>query len=59
MSFKTSLIYNDFLTAALLGCVVFRWDHDLKSFWIFMFVYFFVKQIIAHKNYYKLNKRLF
>jgi hypothetical protein len=59
MSFKTSLIYNDLLTACMLGFVVFRWNHELRSFWILMFVYFFVKQIIKHKEYYKLNKKLF
>ena len=59
MQSKAQLIYNDICALAMLGCSIYRWGQDLQRFWMLMFVYFFIKQIIAHKEYYKVNNRLF
>ena len=58
MQTKGELIYNDVCTVCLLGLIVFQWNRG-QRFWMYLFVYFFIKQIIAHKEYYKLNNRLF
>ena len=59
MQTKTELIYNDICMVCMIGFIFYRWNHDLRNFWIFLFVYFLIKQILAHKENYKLNKRLF
>ena len=58
MQTKTQLIFNDLYTVCILGLIIFEWNQG-KRFWMYLFVYFFIKQIIAHKEYYKLNNRLF
>ena len=58
MQTKVELIYNDVCTGCLFGFLIYR-NHELKSFWSFLLVYFLIKQIIAHRENYKLNNRLF
>lgn len=59
MQTKAQLIFNDICTVVSLGCAIYRWGGDMQNFWLFLFVYFLVKQLIAHKEYYKKNNRLF
>jgi hypothetical protein len=65
MQTKGELIYNDVCTGCIFGCLIYsewlvnRGDHGLKHFWVYLFVYFLIKQVIAHKEYYKVNNRLF
>ena len=59
MQTKRELIYNDVCTACIFGCIIYRWNHELKNFWGFLFVYFLIKQVIAHRENYKLNNRLY
>lgn len=59
MQTKVQLIYNDICALAILGCVLYRWNLELQNFWLCLFVYFLIKQLIAHKKYYKRNNRLF
>jgi hypothetical protein len=60
MQTKVQLIYNDVCTVCILALIIFNGtDNGLKFFWVFMLIYFLGKQIIAHRNNYKLNHRLF
>lgn len=59
MQTKTELIYKDVLAVFILGIVIYYWANESKNFWKFMFLYFVVKQILAHMKYYKLNNRLY
>lgn len=58
MQTKVQLIYNDVCTVWLFGFLIYR-NNELKSLWSFLFVYFLIKQIIAHRENYKLNNRLY
>ena len=58
MQTKTQLIFNDLYTVCILGLIIFEWNKG-QRFWIYLFVYFLIKQIIAHKEYYKVNNRLY
>ncbi len=61
MQTKAQLIYNDVCTVCLLVFIAFNGTSagGLKNFWMFLFVYFLGKQIMAHRDNYKLNHRLF
>lgn len=59
MQTRVQLIYNDICTVGILGCVIYRWGRELQNFWFFLLVYFLIKQLMAHKEYYKENNRLF
>lgn len=59
MQTKTELIYKDVLAVFILGIVIYYWANESKNFWKLMFLYFVVKQILAHMKYYKLNNRLY
>lgn len=59
MQTSRDLIYNDVCTVCLLGMVLYRWNQERMFFWVFLFVYFLVKQIHAHRKYLNLNNRLF
>ncbi len=61
MQTKAQLIYNDVCVLGALGCAIYRWGQDMFMliFWMFLFVYFLFKQILAHRENYKLNNRLY
>jgi hypothetical protein len=59
MPTKEELIFKDVLAVFVLGIVVFYWDNELKNFWRFLFLFYLVKQILAHMKYYKLNNRFY
>jgi hypothetical protein len=60
MQTKAQLIYNDVCVVFLLAMLVFKGtDTGLQNFWVFLLIYSLGKQIIAHRDNYKLNHRLF
>ena len=59
MQTKEELIFKDLLAVFVLGIVIFYWNNELKNFWRFLFVYYFVKQIWAHREFYKLKNRFY
>ena len=59
MQTNGELIYKDVLAVCVLGIVVYYWDNELHNFWRFLFLYYFVKQIWAHWEFYKLNNRFY
>ncbi len=56
---KSELIYKDVLVLLFFGLTIYRWNNDLKYLWLFLFVYNLVKQLFAHKEYYKLNNKFY
>ena len=60
MQTKAQLIYNDVCVVCLLALIVFNgMSQGMKNFWVFLLIYSFGKQIIAHRENYKLNNQLF
>jgi len=59
MQTKGELIYKDVYVAIILAIVIYCWNNELHNFWRLLFLYFFVRQILAHIKFYKLNNRFY
>ena len=61
MQTKTQLIYNNTVAVFTLGVILYEWNVDFvqKLWMIILFVYWLVKQIMAHRVYFKLKGRFY
>ncbi len=61
MQTKGELIYKDIVVIFTLGVILSEWNVDFrqKSWMVIVFVIFFVRQIMAHKVYFKLNNKFY
>ena len=61
MQTKGQLIYNDIVVVFILSVMLYEWNVDFqqKSWMIIFFVICLVRQIRAHKDYFKLKNRFY
>jgi uncharacterized phage infection (PIP) family protein YhgE len=59
MQTKGELIFKDVITVICFSLIIYTWNTERWNIWAIIFVLSLIRQIMAHRTYFKLKNRFY